>query len=94
MTVQAISPPVLAAAMGYGRLLATGGSIGRSASKFWTPPMPMRFIHAKSLAMPSLLTLPFIQCHHTLGRPLTGGSRNGSASATGAACVAVACAAA
>src|SRR5438067_4834643 len=29
--------------------------------------MPLRCIHRRSLRMPSLVTFPFIQCHHTLG---------------------------
>src|SRR5689334_12210087 len=36
--------------------------------------MPTRFIHSRSRRMPSLVTLPFIQCHHTRGRAAAGGS--------------------
>src|SRR5215210_3496650 len=46
------------------------------ASKFWKPPMPARCIHWRSLRMPSLLTLPFIQCHQTRGFAAGGGVRN------------------
>ncbi len=38
--------------------------------------MPTRRIHSISLAMPSSVMLPFIQCHQTRGRALCGGSRN------------------
>src|SRR5450755_1139430 len=35
--------------------------------------MPTRFIHSKSSLMPSLVMLPFIQCHHTRGLAEFGG---------------------
>src|SRR5580658_252667 len=35
--------------------------------------MPTLCIHSKSCLMPSLEMFPFIQCHHTLGRALSGG---------------------
>src|SRR5260221_8391067 len=44
------------------------------ASNCWTPPMPTRFIHSRSRVIPSRVTLPFIQCHHTRGRAASGGS--------------------
>jgi hypothetical protein len=37
------------------------------------PPMPIRFIHKRSFAIPSFVILPFIQCHHTSGFEATGG---------------------
>ncbi len=44
--------------------------------------MPTRFIHSRSALMPSLVMLPFIQCHQTRGLALSGGfskpRRNGS----------------
>ena len=39
------------------------------------PAMPTRFIHSRSAVMPSLVTLPFSQCHQTRGRAEAGGSR-------------------
>ena len=54
----------------------TMGGVVRAASKFWRPPIPARFIQAMSLAMPSSVMLPFIQCHQTRGRALVGGSLN------------------
>jgi len=59
----------------------TIGGVLSAASKFWRPPMPTRFIQAMSLAMPSSVTLPFIQCHHTRGRARFGGSSNRAARA-------------
>src|ERR1035438_10497081 len=35
--------------------------------------MPTRFIHSRSSLMPSLVMLPFIQCHQTRGLALSGG---------------------
>src|ERR1035438_4229225 len=35
--------------------------------------MPTRFIHSRSALMPSLVMLPFIQCHQTRGLALSGG---------------------
>src|SRR5450755_727555 len=46
------------------------------ASKLWSPRMPTRFIQSMSACAPSHVTLPFIQCHHTRGRALSGGSSN------------------
>src|SRR6266566_1006667 len=39
------------------------------------PPRPICFIASKSAAMPSLVTLPFIQCHHVCGLAESGGLR-------------------
>src|SRR6185437_5805605 len=51
----------------------------------FTPPMPTCFIQSRSRRMPSLVILPFIQCHQTRGRAAAGGSRNCSRSRSGAA---------
>src|ERR1019366_3350744 len=37
------------------------------------PPMPTRFIHSRSLVMPSLVTLPPVQCHQVRGLAESGG---------------------
>src|SRR6185436_1894284 len=37
--------------------------------------MPTRCIHSRSLRIPSLVILPFIQCHHTRGCAALGGVR-------------------
>src|SRR5215471_417509 len=42
--------------------------------------MPERFIHSRSLVMPSFVTLLFVQCHHVLGQALAGGFLNPSLS--------------
>ena len=47
-----------------------------------TPPIPTRFIHSRSLRMPSSVTLPFIQCHHTRGLATDGGARKPCTSAS------------
>ena len=44
-----------------------------SISKAWAPAIPLRSIHSRSLRIPSLLTLPFIQCHQTRGLAAAGG---------------------
>src|SRR5262245_7278650 len=38
-----------------------------ATSANWKPPMPARFIHSRSLVMPSLVTLLLVQCHQVLG---------------------------
>src|SRR5438067_9611136 len=50
--------------------------------------MPTRFIHSMSLRMPSLVMLPFIQCHQTRGRALLGGSAKPLASGSAGSAVA------
>src|ERR1044072_4036982 len=37
--------------------------------------MPTRFIHSRSLVIPSLVTLLAVQCHQVLGRAASGGCR-------------------
>ena len=58
--------------MNTSRFSTTCG-VFRPASKFWKPAMPERFIHSRSALMPSLVTLPLIQCHQTRGLALSGG---------------------
>jgi hypothetical protein len=54
--------------------------------KVWKPPIPTRCIHARSSAIPSLVMLPFIQCHQTRGLALSGGAtKPASRSAAGGA---------
>src|SRR3954464_16014006 len=60
----------------YARRFSTTCGVASAASKFCRPPMPTRFIHSRSSWIPSLVTLPFIQCHHTRGRALLGGFSN------------------
>src|SRR5215470_12064649 len=36
--------------------------------------MPTLCIHSRSFLMPSMVILPFIQCHHTRGLALLGGT--------------------
>src|SRR5579871_190155 len=57
----------------YARRFWTTCGVCRAASKFWNPPSPARCIHSRSAVMPSLLMLPFIQCHQTRGRAPLGG---------------------
>ena len=45
-------------------------------SKYCTPAIPTCFIQARSLVIPSSLTFPSIQCHHTRGLAEAGGSLN------------------
>src|SRR5215472_7670339 len=59
------------------------------ASKFWKPPMPTRFIHSRSSLMPSLVMLPFIQCHQTRGLAELGGFLNPSSRDAGVFCATV-----
>jgi len=49
-------------------LLTTSCPPPDATSANWNPAMPARFIHSKSLVMPSLLTFPCVQCHHVRGR--------------------------
>ena len=51
-----------------------------------TPPIPTRSIQARSLTIPSSVTLPSIQCHQTRGRAELGGSRNCSSRLSTAGC--------
>src|SRR6266550_1196382 len=37
------------------------------------PAIPVRFIHSRSAVIPSLVTLPFIQCHQARGLAESGG---------------------
>ena len=56
---------------------ATGPSgMPAVTSKMNTPPIPTRAIDSRSAVMPALVTLPFIQCHHTCGLAERGGVRN------------------
>ena len=48
--------------------------------------MPTRFIHSRSAVMPSLVTLPFSQCHHTRGLAESGGSLKPRSSASREVC--------
>src|SRR5215467_1467604 len=57
----------------YTSRLSTNLGVLSAASKFWNPPRPTRCIHSRSAWMPSLVMLPFIQCHHTRGRAELGG---------------------
>src|SRR4029077_10977484 len=70
----------------YTRRLSTSFGVVNDASKFWKPPMPTRFIHSKSSLIPSLVMLPFIQCHHTRGLAEFGGFLNPSSREAGAFC--------
>src|ERR1700722_18000319 len=38
--------------------------------------MPTRFIHSRSLVIPSLVTLPLVQCHQARGFAAAGGFLN------------------
>jgi len=51
------------------------GPAGMSSStlKICAPLMPTRFIASKSAVMPSLVMLPFIQCHQVWGLAESGG---------------------
>src|ERR1700733_4693716 len=51
--------------------------------------MPIRFIHSRSRRIPSLVTLPFIQCHQTRGLAESGGVRNSRLSTSAGASVAI-----
>ena len=57
----------------------------RLPSNICIPAMPTRFIHSRSAVMPSLVTLPFSQCHQTRGRAESGGLLNPPARASSAA---------
>src|SRR6266567_9523968 len=57
----------------YTKRLSTTCGVSKAASKFWKPATPTRCIHSRSSLMPSLVMLPFIQCHHTRGRAPSGG---------------------
>ena len=50
------------------------------------PPMPTRFIHSRSLVMPSLVTLLIVQCHHVRGLAASGGVLNPAASGSPPGC--------
>ena len=67
--------------------LSTNSGTPRLPSNICMPAMPTRFIPSRSAVMPSLVTLPFSQCHHTRGRADSGGSLKprSSASSCGAA---------
>src|SRR4051794_8919090 len=57
-----------------GELNFTGpGGMPSLALKTCAPPIPTRCIDSRSAVMPSLVTLPFIQCHHVWGRADAGG---------------------
>src|SRR5262245_42455818 len=64
-------------------LLATSCPPPEATSARWNPAMPARRIHSRSFVIPSLVTFPFVQCHHVRGRAESGGllnpSRSGSA---------------
>src|SRR5262249_46832547 len=64
-------------------LLATSCPPPEATSASMNPAMPARFIHSRSLVMPSLVTFPCVQCHHVRGRAESGGflnpTRSGSA---------------
>src|SRR5215467_2801721 len=64
----------------YTSRLSMSFGVVSEASKFWKPPMPTRFIHSRSSLMPSLVMLPFIQCHQTRGLAELGGFLNPSSS--------------
>ena len=55
-------------------------------SASWNPAMPTRFIHSRSLVIPSLVTLLCVQCHQVRGRALAGGSRKPISSESLARC--------
>jgi hypothetical protein len=50
------------------------------------PPMPTRFIHSRSIVMPSLVTLLIVQCHHVRGLAESGGVLNPAASGSPPGC--------
>src|ERR1019366_7661394 len=50
------------------------------------PPMPTRFIHSRSLVMPSLVTLPPVQCHQVRGLAESGGFWKPCSSGSPGAC--------
>ena len=54
----------------------------RLPSNICMPAMPTRFIHSRSAVMPSLVTLPFSQCHHTRGFARVGRVLETAASAS------------
>ena len=63
----------------YGMVSATMGFMPiPPASNWWKPPIPARSIHSISFWIPSMVTFPSIQCHHTRGRASCGGSANPS----------------
>ena len=52
----------------YGLLGRTIAGVDlKAASKQCMPLMPILSIHKRSFLIPSGVTIPFIQCHHTLG---------------------------
>ena len=53
------------------RTFPSGMPVG--TSKMYAPPTPARAIASRSAVMPSLVTFPFIQCHHTCDRADGGG---------------------
>ncbi len=50
------------------------------------PPMPTRFIHSRSLVIPSLVTLLIVQCHQVRGFAASGGVLNPAASESPPGC--------
>ena len=67
------------------RRLSTKSGTPRLPSNICIPAMPTRFIHSRSAVMPSLVTLPFSQCHQTRGFAESGGSLKPRSSASSAA---------
>ena len=53
--------------------LSTNCGVARLPSNICMPAMPTRCIHSRSAVMPSLVTLPFIQCHQIRGLAESGG---------------------
>ena len=77
----------------HSALMKFTGPRGMPESTFTmvAPPRPICFIASRSAVMPSLVMLPFIQCHHVCGLAESGGLRkpeaSGSAGAAAAASV-------
>src|SRR5437867_3033599 len=62
------------------------GGMDSETLKIWAPPRPICFMASRSAVMPSLVMLPFIQCHQVWGRAWAGGlakpeARSGCAAA-------------
>ena len=53
--------------------LSTVWPLPEETSAICMPPIPTRFIHSRSLVIPSLVTLPPVQCHHVRGLAESGG---------------------